>query len=167
MCYYLVKLFFIVLIMKALVLYDSMFGNTEKVAKAIAEGLSATAMRVGDAKVEDLKGLDILVVGSPVHGGRASQNMQAFIKQIPTDALNGVKVTAFDTRFEFEKKGAGLKLIMKLVGYAAARIVKDLEKKGGMAISSPQGFLVLDKEGPLKDGELERAKKWGQELVKD
>lgn len=153
--------------MKALVLYDSMFGNTEKVAKAVAEGMSAKAIRVGDAKIEDLEGLAILVVGSPVHGGRASQNMQAFIKQIPNDVLKGVKVSAFDTRFEFEKRGVGLKLIMKMVGYAAVRIVKDLEKKGGSAISTPQGFFVLDKEGPLKEGELERAKKWGQELVKN
>jgi hypothetical protein len=55
---------------------------------------------------------------------------------------------------------------MKMGGYAAPRIARALEKKGGNLAAPPEGFFVEDKEGPLKAGELERAAGWAKELAK-
>ena len=71
---------------KALVVYDSKTGNTEKMAKAIAEGMKEAALdvevkRVDDASPEDLVGADIIVLGSPTHFAGMSSKMKAFIEQ--------------------------------------------------------------------------------------
>jgi len=106
----------------------------------------------------------MLIVGSPVHGGRATPELDAFIKQIPTNSLEGVSVAAFDTRFEAEEQGVGLRILMSVIRYAAPRIAKALIKKGGILVAEPEGFVVENKEGPLKQGELERATKWATQL---
>ena len=73
-----------------------------------------------------------------------------------------MRVAAFDTRFEAEEQGVGLRLLMSVIRYAAERIAKDLAKKGGKHVAKPEGFIVENKEGPLKQGELERANKWAK-----
>jgi len=151
--------------MKALVIYDSTYGNTEKIARAIAAGLSARALRSGEVKPEDMQGLDFLVVGSPTHGGRATPELQKVLNDIPSDSLKNVKITAFDTRISGKDKGFGVRLITKAFGYAAGRIAKTLEEKGGTIVAEPQGFIVDKNEGPLKAGEIERATAWGKELL--
>jgi flavodoxin I len=75
-----------------------------------------------------------------------------------------MRVAAFDTRFESEDQGIGLRLLMSVIRYAAQRVAKDLAKKGGSLVAEPEGFIVENKEGPLKQGELERASKWAQQL---
>ncbi|MGI5826696.1 MAG: flavodoxin family protein [Patescibacteria group bacterium] len=148
--------------MKVLIIYDSMFGNTEKIAQAIAKGFAKTdkvkILRVGEVSLSDLESLDLLIVGSPTQGGRPTISLQEFIKKIPESALKGVKVATFDTRVE--AKGAGLRFLTKVLGYAAPRIVDSLKSKGGNLVALPQGFIVEQKEGPLKKGELERATQW-------
>ena len=139
--------------MKAYIIYDSMYGNTQKIAQAIGEGLT------GEVKV-----CDLLIIGSPVHGGRATPALDAFIKQLPANSLEGISVAAFDTRFESEEQGVGLRILMSVIRYAAERIAKDLAKKGGRLVAEPEGFIVENKEGPLKQGELERASKWAKQL---
>jgi flavodoxin I len=54
---------------------------------------------------------------------------------------------------------------MKVIGYAAPKIAKSLIAKGGRQVAPPEGFIVLDKEGPLRDGELERAAAWARDVV--
>ena len=150
--------------MKALIIYDSMYGNTEKIAQAIGHGLTGevTVARVGNVNVSELKTFDLLIVGSPVHGGRATPVIDAFLKQIPAHSLEGVRVAAFDTRFEVEEQSIGLRILMNVIRYAAERIAKDLVKKGGKLVAEPEGFIVENKEGPLKQGELERASNWAK-----
>jgi flavodoxin I len=152
--------------MKAYVIYDSTYGNTEKIAQAIGNGLTGEVkvQRIGEADPTELATCNLLIVGSPVHGGRATPELDAFIKQIPTTSLEGVSVAAFDTRFEAEEQGAGLRILMSVIRYAAPRIAKALEKKGGILVAEPEGFIVENKEGPLKQGELERATKWATQL---
>jgi hypothetical protein len=67
-------------------------------------------------------------------------------------------VAAFDTRIQAKW--------VKLFGYAAGRIAGRLKEKGGLLVSSPEAFFVKGKEGPLKEGELERAADWAKEVVK-
>jgi len=151
--------------MKALVVYDSLYGNTEKISKAVASAVGGEAKPAGKVDSSELRGLDLLVAGSPTHGGRPSPGMQSFLNKIPENALNGVKVAAFDTRFEKSGHGIGLRLLMTMVNFAAPRIAKALESKGGKLVAEPEGFIVSGKEGPLKKGELERASSWAKGIL--
>ncbi|HXY74942.1 MAG TPA: flavodoxin family protein [Dehalococcoidales bacterium] len=151
--------------MKALIIFDSVYGNTEKIARAIASGMSAKAVRPEEVKPEDMQGLNILVVGSPTHGGRATPELQKVLNDIPANGLKNVKVTAFDTRISGKDRGFGVRMITKAFGYAAGRIAKMLEEKGGTVVLEPQGFIVDNNEGPLKAGEIERATDWGKEIA--
>ena len=145
--------------MKALVIYDSVYGNTQKIAQAIGDGLTGEVkvVSVDAMNASEVRSFDLLVVGSPVHGGRATPSIDAFLKQLPAHALEGKSVAAFDTRFEAEEQGIGLRILMSVIRYAAERIARELVKKGGRLVAEPEGFIVEQKEGPLKQGELERA----------
>jgi len=157
--------------MKALVIYDSEFGNTEKVAQAIgtalgSQGDDVAVLRAGDVGPDALRGLDILVVGSPTQGFQPLPAVKKFLKSIPAQGLEGLKVAAFDTRFSMDSVDSGfLKFMVKLFGYAAEPIAKRLTQKGGDLRVPPEGFIVEDTEGPLRDGELERAAEWAQQLL--
>ncbi len=157
--------------MKTLVVYDSYFGNTEKVAQAVAQALeSRGAVEVRKAKEvnpSQLQDLDLLVVGSPTRAFQPSDGTKQFLKGIPGDALQGVDVAAFDTRINPEDTGSGfLRFMVRMFGYADAPIAKQLQKKGGRLVGETAGFFVKESEGPLKDGELDRAADWARSLVK-
>jgi flavodoxin I len=145
--------------MKTVIIYDSLYGNTEKVAKAIggAVGGEVNVLPVADAKASELQGVDLLFVGSPTHGGRASEPMRDLLTQVHAPALEGIKVAAFDTRI---KSGWA-----RIFGFAAGRIANDLKKKGATLVGSPEPFYVEGTEGPLKEGELERAATWAREIA--
>jgi flavodoxin I len=158
--------------MKALVIYDSFFGNTEKVAQAIVEALGADAqiVKVTDVQPGQLAGLDLLVVGSPTRGFRASPATMALLNGLPANALQGVKVAAFDTRIipqdiKAPVARAFLTFMISIFGYAAKPILNALTKKGGQQVAEPEGFIVLDSEGPLREGELARAGDWARSLA--
>ncbi|MEN8154381.1 MAG: flavodoxin family protein [Acidobacteriota bacterium] len=151
--------------MNILIVFDSFFGNTEKVARDIAGSLSSgnnvRAERVGDISQENLEGVDLLVVGSPTRAFSPSELTKEFLKSIPPKGLKGVKVAAFDTRISVDDVDSKfLKFMVKMFGYAAKTISDALVKKGGVLEVPPEGFYVKGNEGPLKDGELERAASW-------
>lgn len=156
--------------MKALVVYDSLYGNTERIAQAIGSALStrcpADVRRVGDVKPGDLAGLDLLIVGSPTQQFRATKAIKAFLTGIRNDELKGVHVAAFDTRFAMEDMPSRiLPPFVRIFGYAAKPMADDLVKKGGKLAAAPEGFFVKQMEGPLKDGELERAARWAEQVA--
>jgi flavodoxin I len=150
---------------RVLVAYDSAYGNTEKVAKAIATISEAQVHQVSELNPKDIHDLDVLIVGSPTQGGRPTPAMQKFLAQIPADGLKNLRAAAFDTRFAAQDHGLGLRLLMRAIGYAAGRIATSLENKGGFIAVPPEGFIVEDKEGPLKNGELERASIWAKLIL--
>lgn len=151
--------------MKVLVVYDSVFGNTKKVAQAIGDALGAQALHVGDVKPAHLAGLDALIVGSPTQAFQPLKPVKAFLKAIPKGALKGIKVAAFDTRADVKEVNSPiLTAFVKVFGYAAEPVAARLIKKGGTQAMAPAGFFVNGKEGPLKDGELERAAAWAQQM---
>jgi len=156
--------------MKALVVYDSVFGNTEKVAQAIGAALGApeevSVVRVADVRPEQLAGLDVLVVGSPTRAFRPMPSVSAFIKGLRPDALRGVRTAAFDTRISLEDaKPACVRAMVRLFGWAAEPIAKGLARKGGAPAVAPEGFCVVGSEGPLREGELERAAEWARGIA--
>ena len=156
--------------MNALVVYDSLFGNTERIAQAIGDALAAQAdvqtLRIGDVKPEHLTGLNLLIVGSPTHGGRPTPALKAWLQALAPNSLAGINVAAFDTRIPTDGANWFVNLIVKFFGYAAQPLAKSLTDKGGTQVIQPQGFIVTGREGPLKEGELERAAAWAQQIVK-
>ena len=89
--------------MKGLVIYDSVFGNTQKVAEEIAAVLGYPLVSVKSINGEQLKGIEHLVVGSPTRAFRPTEDMQKFLKGLPAGMLNGVKTTVFDTRMDIKE----------------------------------------------------------------
>jgi flavodoxin I len=157
--------------MKALVVYDSVFGNTERIAQAIGHALASPEdveiLQVGNVKPEQLAGLTLLIVGSPTQKFSPLGTITSFLKSIPKNGLDGVKVAAFDTRLP-ESKVDEIRILaffVRIFGYAAKPIAHRLQKKGGELVAPPEGFYVGDTEGPLLEGELERAADWARQIV--
>ncbi|MEW6515341.1 MAG: flavodoxin [candidate division FCPU426 bacterium] len=154
--------------MKTLVVYDSFFGNTEQIARAVGRGLGVPAsgvLRPKDAGPEQMAGLELLIVGSPTRGFRPTEAVAKWIGNLPGNSLQNVRVAGFDTRIALEDiKASALRLLVKIGGYAAKHIVSALKKKGGKVIAEPEGFFVADEKGPLKAGETERAAEWAKQL---
>jgi len=146
--------------MKTLVVYDSWYDNTAEIARAIGRGLTG---RVGVVKVRaatnfDIRGYDLIIVGSPTHGGLPTPLIQDFLDSLlAPDALSHTRVAAFDTR-------VGTRWV-KLFGFAANRIAEQLEAKGGELAVAPEGFYVSGKAGPLRPGEADRAAQWAQTVA--
>ena len=127
--------------MKVLIVYDSMYGNTKALAEAMAAAIGddVALSRPGEADIAALPGLDLLIVGAPVHGGRPMPSVQAFLDRLP--AFQGMRVAVFDTRLASR--------LVKVFGYAADRAAEALRAKGGALVGAPEGFLVKGKKGPL------------------
>ncbi len=157
--------------MKSHVLYDSQYGNTERIAQAIGAALSqsgeAQVLHISQATPVSLNGLDLLIVGSPTQRFNPTTTTTEYLKELPSSALHGVKVAAFDTRFTREEieKIPILAFFVRIFGYAAGSIAKQLETKGGSLQLPAEGFYVDGMEGPLLEGELERARVWAVQLA--
>lgn len=155
--------------MKILVVYDSAFGNTEKVARAIAAALNhAEVLHVDQVKPEAFAGLDCLVVGAPTQKMNYTDGMRDFLASIPPDIIRGIRIAAFDTRISIDDVKSKLERFaarLFLHRYAAKPIAAALMEKGGVEVIEAEGFFVLDTEGPLKDGELERAAAWARQIL--
>lgn len=156
--------------MKALVIYDSVFGNTGEVARAIGAALG-TAEEVPVQQVDSvtpahLSGVEVLFVGSPTRGFKPTPAITDFLAALPADGFNGVRAAAFDTRLPLESiKNPFFRWIVKQGGYADKLIAKALIEKGA-SLTIPSGeFIVLASEGPLQEGELERAAAWAKTIL--
>jgi len=110
--------------MKALIVYDSVYGNTEKIAKAIGGAISGEVkvLRMGEASLSELKTIDLLIVGSPTQAGRPTLAIQDFLNKVPESAIRGINVAAFDTRLSTRW--------VRIFGYAAGKIADSLKRKG-------------------------------------
>jgi flavodoxin I len=145
--------------MKTLVVYDSVYGNTQAIAEAIASALPGDVrlQAASAANASDLQPGDLLIVGAPTQGGRPTEAAQRFLERLAAGSLAGVRAAGFDTRLTARW--------VRIFGYAAPKIADALKQKGGMPAASPGGFFVKGKEGPLVEGEVERAAAWARELA--
>jgi hypothetical protein len=177
--------------MKISVVYESMFGNTHEVAEAISEGAREAqpdadvgCVAVADASPELIKSTDLLVVGGPTHirgmtsgfsrkmGVSGEEKLEAQgepAHEMEEDAegpgvrewfdslpkSEGGSAAAFDTR-----------LPSPMAGGAARGIARRLRKHGYDLVGEPEGFVLDDAYGPMRAGEIERAKQWGAQLVR-
>ena len=147
--------------MKTLIVYDSMFGNTEKLAKALAEGLRSggaevAAVKAEAVKSEDLNGVQLLCVGSPTHGWNASKPTKEFLEQLKTiESIRGKKAFAFATKMK-----------SRLAGDAAPKIESKLKNTGLTIARHSETAIVEDREGPLEEGAEATFRQIGTELSK-
>lgn len=145
--------------MQVLVVYDSLYGNTEKIARAIgaAIGGEVKVLNVSEVNPAELNQVNLLIAGSPTQGGRHTAAMRQFLDKIPSGALQKMDVAAFDTRLTNK--------LVKVFGYAAGKIADGLKGKGGNLTAPGEGFFVKSTKGPVADGELERAAAWGKGII--
>jgi flavodoxin len=163
--------------MKSLVVYESMFGNTANIARAIASGLESHS----DVEVHDVQGVspeaartaDLIVAGGPTHAfsmSRPSTRADAVKQGAPQrDAATGLRewlaelgstphtalVATFDTRVD---------KVRHLPGSAARSAFKTVHRLGYHTAAKPHSFYVKDTPGPLLPGETDRARAWGETL---
>ncbi|HEX5547667.1 MAG TPA: flavodoxin domain-containing protein [Ktedonobacterales bacterium] len=146
--------------MHALVVYDSQFGNTERIAAAIADTLRTTGevrlAHVDPAHPLDLEGIDLLILGSPTQGWQSTKAMQALLAKLTPQQLHGRAVACFDTRFQKPRW---------ITGSAARRMAASLRHMGVTLLAPPESFFVEGTEGPLLTGELGRAAVWARALL--
>ncbi len=170
--------------MRAVIVYESMFGSTKKVAEAIAGGLADCAevsvVPVTSADAHILDGADLVVVGGPTHthgmsrpgtrkrAGKLARKPGHELELVP-GAVSGPGVrewlaslgrlevagAAFDTR---------LQGLPAFTGRASKSIRRHLAQHGARIAASPESFLVEGMTGALVEGELERARAWGERL---
>ena len=151
---------------RALVVYDTKYGNTEEIAEAIGDAILGKVFRVDNTKHLDLSKFDLIIIGSPTWGGRPTGAINEFLGRIPEDVLKKSLMAAFDTRILGEDNSFFSRFLIRIIGYASYRIANRLQKMGCRMASAPEGFIVTGYKGPLKAGELARASKWAKSLVK-
>ena len=150
--------------MQTVVIYDSKFGNTEKVAEAIGRGVASlgdvTVMSTAEAAgVGRDSAPDLLFLGGPTQRRGPSPALRAFLDALPAP-LHGVPAAPFDTRYK------GPTWIM---GSAAAETAKVLDKAGGEILAPPESFFIA-RGGPmelqkLEPGEIDRAEQWARSVA--
>ena len=146
--------------MNALVIYDSQFGNTERIARAITSMLSefgqARATCIDPTQPVDFQGVDLLIIGCPTQAKRPTPAMQSFLVNVSPTSLSGLAVACFDTRI----RGP-----LWMWGSAARVIDTKLREMGALPALPPESFLVTLTNPPLLvNGEFERAAKWARIL---
>jgi flavodoxin len=157
--------------MNILIVYDTVHGNTERLAQGMAGALAPVASvrlekAAGLARI-DAAGVDLLIVGGPTHRQRISAPLAALLEASGRGAFQGLRAAAFDTRY---------RMPAWLSGSAARRIARQLKKRGGRLIAPPESFF-MERDAPpkgqkrrhelerLEPGEVERAAQWAVALA--
>jgi hypothetical protein len=161
--------------MKAIVVYESHWGNTAAIARAVAEGIgpAAQALSTAEATGAALAGVDLIVAGSPLLGfalptERMLKSMAAGAAKdpVPPDLSHPSMRSWLDALPPGQGRAAAFETrIWWSPGSAAKAILRRLEARGYRPADKAQRFIVQDKYGPLRAGELERAKAWGATLA--
>ena len=166
--------------LRALVAYESMFGNTERVARAVAaglrlEGIDTEVVDVCRSEAVDLTRFDLLVVGAPTHGFSLSRpvtrhdavrqggredaegvGVREWLRTVHDSDRHRLLVATFDTR---------MSKVRYLPACASRRAARELAGHGHTMVSVPMGFLVNDVSGPLESREVDRAIAWSRRVA--
>ena len=160
--------------MHAIVVYESVWGNTAAIANAIAEGLGpdVRAYPTDEVPRDELSSADLIVAGAPVFAfGLPTEGIRERILHDEADEVTPPDLShpslrswldalpvghgrsaAFETRIWWSPRGA------------TGSIQKRLTQLGYPPVAKAEKFVVRDKYGPLREGELDRARTWGREL---
>jgi menaquinone-dependent protoporphyrinogen IX oxidase len=148
--------------MKGIIIYDTTYGNTRKIAETIAETLKRAGIEVDTFYVKDVKKLsasdyNFLVIGSPTKFGTMSFTVKGFLGKVKDKEWRNKPFAAFDTE--------NPENIEQKQGSAAEKIAEKLKEKQMNQLLPVLKAVVLDWKGPLQEGEIERAKKYASELA--
>jgi len=147
---------------KALVVYESKYGNTKLVAETIAEGMNqipgvkATVVELKDVDLAAIGDFDTMLLGSPNHMGAATRGIRKFIDTVGELKLEKKQGAVFDTYLakDFEKA------VKKMERQIA-------EKVHGMSLVVPGLSILVDgMKGPVSDGELPKCRDFGEKVAK-
>ena len=165
---------------RALVVFESLFGDAEAIAHAVADGLSPTiptdVVAAADAPAEVPGDVRLLVVGGPNHALSMPRQStrEGAVKQYGAEIadtsrglhewLDAVQVVGQDTRAAaFDTRSDHPKLLVKM-DHASRTEEKLLHRHGLQIVAPAEHFFVTDAKGPLVDGEVDRARRWGATL---
>jgi flavodoxin len=148
-------------IMNALIVYFSKFGNTKRVAEAIAEELerevSVQVIHSDELATSALGNVDLVIMGTPTHNMNLPKSVRPVFERLPRRILPKTPIAAFDTSY---------KLSAFLSRFTAAKkLARELRRLGGKRIVPPETFHVMEREGPLFEGELDRAREWTRSIM--
>lgn len=168
---------------RALVIYESMYGNTEQIGRAIGDGLAEVmpvdVVEVGSAPTELSPDIGLIVVGGPTHAlgmsrpatreDAAKQAQSPLVSSSigvrewlsslePPDDDETTLAAAYDTHLDHP-------MVVRRLGSAGGSIAKQLEQRGFTMATEPEHFWVSGSQGPLREGELERSHGWGRALA--
>ena len=148
--------------MKGIVVYDTSYGNTKTIAETISETLKESGIEVDTFYVKDVKKLsakdyDFLVLGSPTRFGTMSFAVKGFLGKVKSEEWMNKPFAAFDTE--------NPENIEKKEGSAAEKIAEKLREKQMNQLLPVLKAVVLGLKGPLKEGEIERAKEYARRLA--
>jgi flavodoxin len=147
--------------MNALVVYFSKFGNTALVAEAVAEVVtslgSIRCCSLDELSPSDFARMDLVIMGVPTHRMDLPETVKEKFQSLPKRILRGIPVAAFDTSY---------KMSWLLSRFTASKhLNRKLRKLGGLQVIRPQTFHVVGREGPLYQGEIERARQWAASIL--
>ena len=156
--------------MNAIVVYESVWGNTAAVARAIAEGLGAKAFATDEVAAEDLGDVELIVAGAPVFGfSLPTEAMRSRITAEDGEAKPDLSRPALRTWLDKVPRGSGKSAAFETRIWwsprgATSTIARRLSERGYTPIAKGAQFVVENKTGPRREGELKRARAWGAEL---
>ncbi len=146
--------------MNTLIVYGTRFGNTQRIAEAIGDGLKAAGpvevLHIDAATPAHVRQADFVVVGGPTEAHSTTPELKSWITGL-SFVLDGKAVAAYDTRLDMARI---------LTGSAAAGIASRLRRAGARVVASDGSFLVKGKPAELLAGELARAAEWGRTLAR-
>ena len=148
--------------MKGIVVYDTSYGNTKKIAETISETLKKSGIEVDAFYVKDVKKLsakdyDFLVLGSPTKFGTMSYTVKGFLGKVKSKEWSNKPFAAFDTE--------NPENMVKSEWSAAEKITEKLREKQMKQLLPVLKAAVLGQKGPLKEGVIERTKDYARELA--
>ena len=144
---------------RVIVVYHTVYGNTEKAAEAVRDGFASAGMeveckRIRDTNPDDLKAFDVVVFGTPTHMEDIPEDVRKFMESLKPIDLRGKRGAAFDTRYEDETVG-GLRTLEKYMKGYGMKIVLN-----GLPVLLPSGA----GEGPLSKNELSKCNGFGKSI---
>lgn len=143
------------------IVYDSIFGNTKRIANRIGLELCNDCKIIAgsihhEIEPDDISDIDLLIIGSPTHSHKPTHEMSQFLDQLAAKTNHIKHAAVFDTRYNMH---------IWLSGSAAKKMSKKLQRLGITTICKPESFLVTKWEGPLKANELNHAEEWAQNIL--
>lgn len=147
--------------MRTLVVYFTKFGNTQKVAEAIAESMqtkgAARLLSADKLTSADLEDVDLVIMGTPTHKMNLPEAVRPVFERLPRRILRGTPFATFDTSYKMSA------ILSRFT--AAKRLSQKLKKLGGRRIVPPETFHVEGREGPMFEGEFDRAREWASGIL--